>query len=231
MERALTSAYASELGIPLVKTRLYFDIFGIGIVLSLVAALLGAWGPTRQVAKLEPASAMRPNPAAGDGKAQGAFLERVTGLPVWARMSLRNVLRGRRRSLTTGLGIIFAFTLVLVGWSFIDSMNYVTNRHFNTVERWDETVLFRSLQPGTMQTTIANIDGVRDVEPFIQTPSTISFGDRRQDLQLNADPARRKPARVATSVRHRSRHGAGSQSDRPDQRHRLAICTSRPATW
>ena len=188
LERALTSAYATELGIPLVKTRLYFDIFGIGIVLSLVAALLGAWGPTRQVAKLEPASAMRPSPSSGDIKAQGAFLERLSGLPVWARMSLRNVLRGRRRSITTGLGIIFAFTLVLVGWSFIDSMSYVTNRHFNTVERWDETVLFRSLQPGSVQSSIANIDGVRGVEPFIQTPSTISFGGRQQDLLLNAVP-------------------------------------------
>ena len=187
LEHALTSAYASELGIPLVKSRLYLDIFGIGILLSLIAALLGALGPTRQVAKLEPASAMRPSPATG-GTATGEFLERVQGLPVWARMSLRNVLRGRRRSLTTGLGIIFAFTLVLVGWSFIDSMNYVTNRHFNTVERWDETVLFRSLQPGTTQTTIANIDGVRAVEPFIQTPSTLSAGGRQQDIQLNAIP-------------------------------------------
>ncbi len=187
LERALTSAYASELGIPLVKTRLYPDIFGIAIVLSLIAALVGAWGPTRQVAKLEPASAMRPSPSTG-GSATGAFLERIPGIPVWARMSFRNVLRGRRRSLTTGLGIIFAFTLVLVGWSFIDSMNYVTNRHFDTVERWDEAVLFRTLQPGTVQTTIANIDGVREVEPFIQTPSTISAGDRQQEIQLDAVP-------------------------------------------
>src|SRR6185312_3665804 len=49
LERGLTSAYASELGIPLVQTHIYVELLALGIVLSLAAALFGAWGPTRQV--------------------------------------------------------------------------------------------------------------------------------------------------------------------------------------
>ena len=70
----------------------------------------------RQVARLEPASAMRPRPAAQRREFSGraAFFERLpwsAGLD--AGYGDPNVLRGRRRTLTTGLGVIFAFVLVL----------------------------------------------------------------------------------------------------------------------
>jgi putative ABC transport system permease protein len=188
LEHALTSAYATELGIPLVQTRIYLDILGLSLLLSLIAALLGAFGPTRQVARLEPASAMRPNPSAAGVTGRAAIFERFSALPVWTRMSLRNVLRGRRRTLTTGLGVIFAFVLILMGWSLIDSMNYVTHRHFNTVERWDEVAVFRSLQPGSVNDQISRIDGVTQVEPFMQLPATVSAGNTTQELQLNGLP-------------------------------------------
>ncbi len=188
LERALTSAYATELGIPLVQTKIYVDVLALSLVLSVVAALLGAWGPTRQVARLEPAAAMRPNPSASAVSGRPAFFERFTGLPIWIRMSLRNVLRGRRRTLTTGLGIVFSFMLVMMGWSMIDSMNYVTNRHFNTVERWDQVAVFRSMQPGSMQNSLSSISGVTQVEPFIQLPTTISAGSHEQQIELTALP-------------------------------------------
>ncbi len=192
LARALTSAYASELGIPLVRTRIYPDILGLGILLSLIAAVLGAWGPTRQVARLEPASAMRPNPAAAGISGRAAFFERFTGLPVWLRLSLRNVFRGRRRALTTGLGIVFAFVLVLAGWSFIDSMNFITNRHFNTIERWDEAVTFSSLQPASALNQISAIEGVTQVEPVIQVPTIVTAGEHQQQIELTALPVGQK---------------------------------------
>lgn len=188
LERALTSAYAGELGIPLVQTRVYADVLGLSVLLSLVAALVGAFGPARQVAKLEPASAMRPNPGTVGVGTRAAFFERFSSVPVWLRMSVRNVIRGRRRSLTTGLGVVFAFTLVLMGWSMIDSINYVTNRHFSTVERWDQLVSFSSLQPGSVQQSINAIDGVTQVTPLIQLPTTITAGGHTQELQLNGIP-------------------------------------------
>ena len=188
LERALTTAYATELGIPLVQTRIYVDILGLSVLLSLIAALLGAWGPTRQVARLEPAAAMRPNPSATGITGRAALFERFSGLPVWARMSLRNVIRGRRRTVTTGIGVIFAFILILMGWSIIDSMSFVTTRHFSTVERWDQTAVFRTLQPGDVQDKISAIDGVQKVEPFIQLPTTLSAQGRQQEIQLNGVP-------------------------------------------
>ncbi len=188
LERALTSAYATELGIPLVQTRIYPEILGLGVLLSVVAGVLGAWGPTRQVARLEPASAMRPSPAATGISGRAAFFERLAWLPVWMRLSIRNVLRGRRRTLTTGLGVIFAFVLVLADWSLIDSMSAVTNRHFNVVERWDQTVVLSSIEPSGVQQQIAAIDGVTKVEPILQLPTTVRANGQEQQIQLTALP-------------------------------------------
>ena len=44
LERALTTAYATELGIPLVQTRIYADILGLSVLLSLIAAIARCLG-------------------------------------------------------------------------------------------------------------------------------------------------------------------------------------------
>ncbi len=187
LERALTSAYASELGIPLVQTHVYPGVLALSLALSLLAALLGAFGPARQVARFDPARAMRPSPSDAATGRVGRF-GRLARWPVWLRMSLRNVVRGRRRTLTTALGVVFAFTLILMGWSLIDSMRTVTDRHFNTVERWDEVATFGSVQSSDMRQQIEGIAGLRQVEPFLRFPTTITNGDHRAQIDLTALP-------------------------------------------
>ncbi|HEX7101868.1 MAG TPA: FtsX-like permease family protein, partial [Nitrolancea sp.] len=187
LERVLTSAYASELGIPLVQTHVYPGVLALGVALSLLAALLGAFGPARQVARLDPARAMRP----GSSDAATGRIGRFGSLarwPVWLRLSLRNVVRGRRRTLTTALGVVFAFTLILMGWSLIDSMRTVTDRHFNTVERWDEVATFGSVQSSDTRQQIDGIAGLRQIEPFLRFPTTITNGAHQAQIDLTALP-------------------------------------------
>jgi putative ABC transport system permease protein len=187
LERALTSAYASELGIPLVQTHIYPGLLALGVVLSLLAALLGAFGPARQVARLEPARAMRPSPSEAVPGHTGCF-GRLARWPVWLRMSFRNVIRGRRRTLTTALGVVFAFTLILMGWSLVDSMRTVTDRHFNTVERWDEVATFGSLKSSETRQQIDGIAGLQQLEPFLRFPTTIANGAHQAQIDLTALP-------------------------------------------
>jgi putative ABC transport system permease protein len=187
LERALTSAYASELGIPLVQTHVYLGVLTVGVALSLLAALLGAFGPARQVARLEPASAMRPSLADAATGHMGRF-SRFARWPVWLRMSLRNVVRGRRRTLTTALGVVFAFTLILMGWSLIDSMRTMTDRHFNSVERWDEVATYAGMQSSDTRQQIDGVAGLRQVEPFLRFPTTITNGGHRAQIDLTALP-------------------------------------------
>ncbi|RME12534.1 MAG: ABC transporter permease, partial [Ardenticatenia bacterium] len=60
---ALTSAYAHELGIPLVKTRPHPDAMLLAVALSLLTATLAALSPARRATQVEPATAMRQDPA------------------------------------------------------------------------------------------------------------------------------------------------------------------------
>ena len=187
LERALTSAYASELGIPLVQTHMHLEVLVLGVTLSVLAALFGAWGPTRQVARLDPALAIRSTSSETTGGRIGRFA-RLSGCPVWLRLSLRNVVRGRRRTLTTALGVVFSFTLILMGWSLIDSMRTMTDRHFNSVERWDEVATFGSVQSGGRRQQIESIGGLRQAEPFLRFPTTITHGTHQAQVDLTALP-------------------------------------------
>jgi putative ABC transport system permease protein len=67
-------------------------------------------------------------------------------------------------------------------------MRTVTDRHFNTVERWDEVATFGSVQSSDMRQQIEGIAGLRQVEPFLRFPTTITNGDHRAQIDLTALP-------------------------------------------
>jgi putative ABC transport system permease protein len=190
LERAITQSYANELGIPLVKTRFYADLAGEGVLLSMVVAALAGIIPSRQSARIEPAQAMRLNPSSALVSGGRSIVERLIALPVTIRLSLRNVFRVRNRSITTALGVIFTYALVLMAWGMINSMQYMLNNHFNTVERWDMMMVFNTLQPPATLDQITGLKGIQQAEPFIQLPAKLKTGSHEADILLTALPAK-----------------------------------------
>lgn len=186
LARAITGAYAAELGIPLVETRVYADLLALSAALSVALALLAGIGPARQSARLAPATAMRYDPADHLVAGRVTLVERLVGLPLWLRLPLRNVLRMRRRTLTTGLGIVFAFVLVLMVWGLFDSMNYFVSHTFEEVERWDVTATFERPQTPEILEAVRGWEGVTAVEPLVQLPVTVAAGDAEEDVLLTA---------------------------------------------
>jgi putative ABC transport system permease protein len=190
LEYAITSAYADELGIPLVQTHFYVDLAAMGVLLSLVVVTLAGLGPARGSARLAPALAMRLDPAVALTPGRISFVERWVRLPIWLRIPLRNIFRVRRRSLSTGLGLVFAFVLVLMSWGMLDSMQYMLQHQFQDVERWDLLATFADPQePSTMQ-QIQNWQGVKVVQPLLQLPASLQARDQQDDVLLTAfDPS------------------------------------------
>ena len=185
-EHWITSFYASELGIPLVETNIYPDLILAGVFLSLVVTALAGLGPALGVTRMAPAQAMHFDPASAKVKGKVTLLERVLPVPFWLKLSLRNVFRVKRRSFSTGLGIIFAFMLLLMSWGMIDSMSYMLDNTFNHVERWDMTASFNTPQTGETLTEISSLQGVTRVEPFMQMPVVVSSGSAEKNILLNA---------------------------------------------
>ncbi len=195
LSNVVTSEYAAELGIPLVESRFYADVVIIGVGLSLLFSLLACAGPARAAMRMAPADAMRMDPALALVHGRVSWLERVLrGLhpSIWLRLPLRNVFRVRARSLSTGLGIVLAFILVLVSWGMFDSMSYLLSHNFNDVERWDVSVTFNDPQQQPTLDQVKGWTGVRQVEPIIQLPVSLQANGHSVDAFLTAfNPAQK----------------------------------------
>jgi putative ABC transport system permease protein len=185
----ITKLYAAELGIPIVEIRFYLDLILEGVVLSLAATILAALAPAYGAARLLPAQAMRFDPAIAQVKGQASLLERIVHLPLMLRLPLRSVFRVRRRSLTTALGIVFAYILILMVWGLLDSLEFFFTENYGVIERWDFSVAFSSTQPPDTREKILEWDGVKVVEPILQAPATLKVGSVNEDILLTAfDP-------------------------------------------
>jgi len=183
---AITKGYASELGIPVVQARIYPLLIVEGMLLSLFATVLAGIGPARSALRQVPAQAMRMDHAIAQVKGRTSILERVLRLPLWLRLPVRNVFRARRRSLSTALGIVFAYVLFLMVWGLLDSMNYFFIQNYQVVEKWDVSVLFNEPQPQATFDQIQGMAGVKMVEPIAQIPVTLKYKGQSQDILLTA---------------------------------------------
>jgi len=183
---ATTSAYAGELGIPLVQSNVYPDLILIGVVMSLLFAVLAAISPARASAHMPPAAAMRVDASQMLAQGRHLFLERWLHPPLWLRLPLRDVFRSPRRTLTTMVGIVFSFVLVLIGLGIMDSMTYSLNRNFNDIETWDALTLFNAPQTPDALEKVRAIPGIEKAEPVIQLPATLKAHDHQQDAFLIA---------------------------------------------
>jgi len=185
----IAEMYAAELGIPIVETRFYPDLILAGAALSLGATIVAAIAPAYRAARLHPAQAMRFDPASAQVKGRTSLLEKIVRLPLMLRLPLRSVFRVRRRSLTTALGIVFAYMLILMVWGLLDSIEFFFTENFAIIERWDISVSFASIQPPATRETILEWDGVKAAEPILQVPATIKTGSLSEDVLLTAfDP-------------------------------------------
>ncbi len=182
----VTSEYASELGIPLVQTRFYADLALVGALLSLAISVLAGIVPAYHASRLPPVVAMRPTPSETFVKGGQSFVERVVRLPVWLRLSLRNVFRVRSRAISTSLGIVFSFILVLASWSLIDSMQYIIQDTFHSTEQWDMLAIFNQARTRSTLARIETWQGVQQVLPIVQLPATLKGNNQEEDFAITA---------------------------------------------
>lgn len=185
----ITEMYAAELGIPIVETRFYPDLILGGAALSLATTIVAAIAPAYGAARLLPARAMRFDPAIAQIKGRATLMERIVHLPLMVRLPVRTVFRVPRRSLTTALGIVFAYILILMVWGLMDSIEFFFTENFGLIERWDISVSFATIQAPSTRETILQWEGVEAAEPFLQLPATMRVGSRSEDIMLTAlDP-------------------------------------------
>ena len=174
---AVTRIYATELGIPFVETALYPTTWIEGALLSLIFCGTAGLLPARAATKIKPADAMRLDPSVAQVQGSIPIIEKIitrfVSLPLTSRIPLRNLFRNRRRTLSTTVGLTFAFILLLGTWAFIDSMDHMLDLQYQKIERWDMAVEFSTLQPGSLANEISNWAEVTLAEPTLQLPGIL----------------------------------------------------------
>lgn len=138
--------------------------FALSGVVSVAAALLGAFWAVRRAISMPPAEAMRP-PA--PDRFSGALLPHAAtrGLDQLTRIVLRQVARTPIRSLLTMTGVALSVAVLVTSLQWTDSIDRLAWSYFEGEQRQHVTVGFFEPRSMDARHSIARLQGVLAVEP------------------------------------------------------------------
>ena len=172
----LTGIYTQFYHFPFLLFINPLDAYMIGIIVSLLAALVGALRAVWQVVALPPAVAMSP-PAPTRYK-KGVTERLLVGLPQSTTMIIRHMVRFPVRTALTSLGIAGGVALLTAALSLIDSMNFMIDVTYFRTLRYDSSVEFTGLRDHRIINEIAHLPGVLRTEPH-RTVSVVLRNENR----------------------------------------------------
>lgn len=143
---------------------------------SVFAALVGAYGAVRRVARLAPAEAMRPEPPDDFRPAlvERLGLGRVVGVSL--RMALRNLERKPWRAGLTAVALALATGILVVPSAFRDGIAHVLDFQWDVVQRQTAIVAFNEAAAPRALADVRHLPGVVYAEPFRSVPVELGAG-------------------------------------------------------
>ncbi|WP_157117540.1 FtsX-like permease family protein [Nocardia vaccinii] len=179
----ITTRYTQALGLPLHVTTLHPIILLTATGATFAAAALAAWAPARAAARMRPAEAMRIAPPARRGGR--SVVERLVPVlrrvPARWRMTLRAVLRSRRRAIFTIVGVAVSVSLVMVFAGLRDTVATLIDRQYSRIMLQDAEL---AVTPGSADSVLARVRQDPDVaaaEAVGRYNVELSAGDRHYD--------------------------------------------------
>ncbi len=186
---AETRMYTDFFHFPALVYRLDAWVVAVAVSVSLASALGGVGRAVYRAVRLPPADAMRP---ASPPRYRKLLIERFgvqRFLSPVSRMILRNLDRHRWRAVMSTFGIAWAVGILLVGWYFVDAVDYMMDVQFRFAERQDVTVSFSNPVSDRAVGELEHIDGVIRAEPFRALPVKLRAGHRtRRTGLMGLDP-------------------------------------------
>jgi putative ABC transport system permease protein len=180
----VNARYAQYYRFPEFIFRLDWTAVGLAMLVTLVAAALGAVGAVRRVVALAPAAAMQPEPPA---KFRAGLFERFRidrALTVPHRMIVRGLERRPVKSLISALGIGCAVVVLLAGRFFVDAILRIADVQFRYVQRENLSVVFNAPRPAAVRYEVARLPGVLAAEPFRSVPVRLVAGYHSRRVAL-----------------------------------------------
>jgi len=186
---ALAVLYKDFFHFPVFRLDLSVSLFAGGILISALAAGIGALISVRSAVRLPPAEAMRPE---APPRFHAGLIERSRAFRAVApatRVVLRNLLRRKVKAALSILGVAMAFAILVVGRSMFDSVDELMRVEFDAARREDVSVAFLVARSGTVIDDLRHLDGVIRVEPFRAVSVRIARGNAERRTGLTGlDP-------------------------------------------
>lgn len=182
--RAYTALYHKFFRFPDFAHHTSVALIATAILISGLAAVIGALGGVRSAIRLPPAEGMRP-PSPEVFKP--LWLERVglgDLLSPAVRMIVRNLERRPLRTSSSIVGVAFAAAILVVGMFAFDSVRYMADIQFRTVEREDMTVAFTMPRKARAGRELRSTPGISRVELFRATPVRIRSGHYTRQIGI-----------------------------------------------
>ena len=173
---------------PSLVFQMDYSAWGIALLVSAAASVLGVLSTVLMAVRLPPAEAMRPEPPADfkPSLLERAGLTRLLGTGM--RMALRNIERRPVQAIFTVAGLGLATGLMVLPGSLADSIDHLLTYQWNEVQRQDALVYL--LEPAAAPSIhdLEHLPGVRRAEPLRNVFVKISRGHQSRKLAITGMP-------------------------------------------
>jgi len=173
----MTVMYRQFFEFPELRSGFYWYTHALGMVVSLLCAVLGTVRGARAMLRLQPAAAMRPEPPR---KGHKIWLERLgrwwSRLSFAWRMTLRGVFRHRLRTLAGLFAAAMGSGLLLTGFMFMEIQTYLIDFQFHKITRSDIDLAFESERNMAAWDEVKRLPGVDWAEPMLNVACTFTRG-------------------------------------------------------
>ena len=181
-----TSLYVETLDLPFTVVISQNWVLAVAFVVGLLACMAAGIQPALAAAHLTPSEAMRGNVASGTGAMMLERLLPTRRMPKLLRLALRNMIRGRWRTMSSIAGIAFSVALVTAVMGMLDTMNNAFDVQFNEIQRHDLKSVFTQPIDYRKTEVFQSWHQVRTAEPIAEIPVKLINGERTEHSLITA---------------------------------------------
>jgi len=194
--RGMTRIYAEYYTFPFLIFRQNADIYAIGALVSLLAAVGGAAKAVYSVLALKPAVAMRPPAPPVFHQFLGGAVARARIFSQLTVMALRHIIRWPVRAAFGTLGTALSVAVLVLALFTLDSTDFMIDVIYFQTERQDASLHFESERPASVMPAVAKLPGVLRAEPYRSLAVKIRHGQYERRLSIIGKPKNVDLARV-----------------------------------
>ncbi len=181
-----TSLYVDTLDLPFTVVVSQTWVLVVAFVVGLVACVLAGLQPALAAARLTPSEAMRTNTSSSGASIVLERLVPMRRLPGTLRLVLRNMIRGRWRTMSSITAIAVSVALVTAVMGMLDTMNNAFDVQFNEIQKHDLKAVFTQGIDYRKAEVFESWQQVREAEPIAEIPVKLINGDRSEHSVVTA---------------------------------------------